>query len=103
MSEAQERSFKATDRRLKEVRRQGRLGRSQDLTAWVGLGAAALMLPTVVSRARQAAMAGFAGLGGVAQLLIVRQMGRRSASGIIPERRRNGAAFTFYESKRGSS
>ena len=67
MSDAQERSFKATDRRLKEVRRQGRLGRSQDLTAWVGLGAAALMLPTVVSRARQAAMAGFAGLGGVAR------------------------------------
>ena len=42
MSDAQERSFKASDRHLKEVRRQGRLGRSQDLQAWVGLGAAAL-------------------------------------------------------------
>ena len=33
---------------MKEVHRKGKLGRSQDLSAWLGLGAAALMLPTVL-------------------------------------------------------
>ncbi len=50
-----ERSEKATPQRLKEVRRKGQLGRSQDLSAWVGLGAAAVMLPGVLSRAQGAA------------------------------------------------
>ena len=67
MSDAQERSFKASDRHLKEVRRQGRLGRSQDLQAWVGLGAAALMLPVVAARARETAGASLTGLAGVAR------------------------------------
>ncbi|MBO9569970.1 MULTISPECIES: EscU/YscU/HrcU family type III secretion system export apparatus switch protein [Cellulomonas] len=51
-----ERTEKATPQRLKDVRRKGQLGRSQDLTAWVGLGAAALMLPGVLGRARGAAL-----------------------------------------------
>lgn len=66
MSDGQERSYKATDRHLKEVRRKGRLGRSQDLSAWVGLGAAALTLPAVVSRARDAAASPLASLDDVA-------------------------------------
>ncbi|MFI2753222.1 flagellar biosynthesis protein FlhB [Cellulomonas sp. P22] len=54
-SDGQDRSEKATPQRMKEVRRKGELARSQDLTAWIGLGAAALMLPGVISRAGQAA------------------------------------------------
>ena len=65
-SDGQERSYKATDRRMKEIRKEGRLGRSQDLSAWVGLGAAALMVPTVISRAREAATSPLAGLDDIA-------------------------------------
>lgn len=65
-SDGQERSYKATDRRMKEIRKEGRLGRSQDLSAWVGLGAAALTLPTVVSRAQSAATAPLAALDDIA-------------------------------------
>lgn len=50
-----ERTEKATAQRMKEVRRKGQLGRSQDLTAWVGLGAAAVMLPGVLQRGQAAA------------------------------------------------
>ena len=46
---------KATPQRMKEVLRKGGLGRSQDLSAWLGLGAAAIMLPAVVLRGREAA------------------------------------------------
>ena len=51
-----ERSEKATPQRMKDVRRKGQLGRSQDLSAWVGLGAAAVMLPGVLTRAQDAAL-----------------------------------------------
>jgi flagellar biosynthetic protein FlhB len=43
-SDGQDRTEKATPQRMKEVRRKGGLGRSQDLAAWVGLGAAAAAL-----------------------------------------------------------
>ena len=49
-----ERSEKATPKRMKEVRSKGQLSRSQDLTAWIGVGAAALMLPGTVERGAQA-------------------------------------------------
>lgn len=51
-----ERSEKATPQRMKEVRRKGQLGRSQDMSAWIGLAAAAVMLPGVLERARSAAV-----------------------------------------------
>lgn len=45
-----ERTEKTTQRRLKEARRKGQIGRSQDFTAWVCIGAAAVMIvPTVAS------------------------------------------------------
>ncbi len=44
-----ERTERATDRRLREARKKGRLSRSQDLTAWLGIGAAALTLQGVVA------------------------------------------------------
>ena len=52
-----EKSEKATAQRMKEVHRDGKLSRSQDLTAWVGLAAAAIMLPGTASRAADAAYA----------------------------------------------
>ncbi len=44
-----ERTEKATERRLREARRKGRLTRSQDFTAWLGIAAAAVVLPTTIS------------------------------------------------------
>ncbi|WP_372698460.1 EscU/YscU/HrcU family type III secretion system export apparatus switch protein [Arthrobacter sp. JSM 101049] len=49
-----ERSEKATPQRMKEVRSKGKTSRSQDLTAWLGIGAAALMVPTVLAAGEQA-------------------------------------------------
>lgn len=48
-----ERTEKTTDRRLKEARRKGQIGRSQDFTAWVGIAAAAVMMPATISSAAQ--------------------------------------------------
>ena len=50
-----EKTEKATAQRMKEVHRDGKLSRSQDLTAWVGLAAAAVMLPGTARRAGDAA------------------------------------------------
>lgn len=55
MSDSEERTEQATQKRLKEVRSKGQLSRSQDVTAWVGVGAAALMLPTAIARGSAAA------------------------------------------------
>lgn len=49
-----ERTEQATDKRMREVRQKGQLSRSQDLTAWVGVGAAVVMLPGVIARAADA-------------------------------------------------
>ncbi|GGB16010.1 EscU/YscU/HrcU family type III secretion system export apparatus switch protein [Microbacterium aerolatum] len=43
-----ERSEKATDKHLREARQKGRISRSQDLTAWLGIGAAAVALPAAI-------------------------------------------------------
>lgn len=43
-----ERSEKATDKHLREARQKGRISRSQDLTAWLGIGAAAIALPSAI-------------------------------------------------------
>ncbi|NUU15867.1 EscU/YscU/HrcU family type III secretion system export apparatus switch protein [Cellulomonas humilata] len=56
MSESGERSEKATDQRMKDVHRKGKLGRSQDLSAWIGMGAAVLTLPMVITRGQAAAL-----------------------------------------------
>jgi flagellar biosynthetic protein FlhB len=49
-----ERSEAATDKRMKEVRSKGQLSRSQDLSAWVGVGAAAVMIPSTIQRGAEA-------------------------------------------------
>ena len=66
MAETGERTEQATDKRLREVRSKGQLSRSQDLTAWLAVGAAALMLPFTVSRA---AVAGSAQLFAVTSIV----------------------------------
>jgi flagellar biosynthetic protein FlhB len=48
MSDSGERTEQATDKRMREVRSKGQLARSQDLTAWVGIGAAAVMMPMTI-------------------------------------------------------
>jgi flagellar biosynthetic protein FlhB len=42
---------------MKEVRSKGELAKSQDLTAWLGVGAVAVMLPTTISLATEEATA----------------------------------------------
>lgn len=45
-----ERTERATEQRLREARRKGQIGRSQDFTAWVCIAAAAVMVvPTIAS------------------------------------------------------
>ena len=46
-----EKTEQATDKRMKEVREKGQLSRSQDLTAWVGVGAVAVMMPVTIASA----------------------------------------------------
>ncbi len=50
---AEERTEQATHKRMKEVREKGQLSRSQDLTAWLGIGGAAAMMPAMIGRASQ--------------------------------------------------
>lgn len=59
MSDAQERTEQATDKRMKEVREKGKLQRSQDLTAWLAVGAALSTLPVVIPAATDAAATQF--------------------------------------------
>ncbi|MEX1080039.1 MAG: EscU/YscU/HrcU family type III secretion system export apparatus switch protein [Homoserinimonas sp.] len=55
MSEpAEERTEEATHKRMKEVREKGQLSRSQDLTAWLGIGGAGAMMPLTIERASRA-------------------------------------------------
>ncbi|MDO8106104.1 EscU/YscU/HrcU family type III secretion system export apparatus switch protein [Isoptericola sp. b441] len=53
-NDAQERTEKATPKRMKELRRDGALQKSQDLSAWLGVGVGALVLPMVASSASSA-------------------------------------------------
>lgn len=57
MSDSGERTEQASQKRMKEVREKGKLQRSTDLTAWVGIGAAIAVLPGVISGGTAAATA----------------------------------------------
>lgn len=59
---AGEKTEKATPERMRKAHRDGSLGRSQDLTAWVVVGAAAVMLPSVLDRGATAAAGQVLGL-----------------------------------------
>ena len=56
----QEKTEPATQKRMKEVRKEGSLTKSQDLSAWLGIGAAVVMMPMAASRALAAAREQFA-------------------------------------------
>ena len=49
----------ATEKRMKEVRAKGQLSKSQDLTAWVAVGVAGVMIPATVSAGAAATSAPF--------------------------------------------
>ena len=57
MSDVGERTEEATEKRMKDVHRKGQLGRSQDFTAWMGVGTAAVMIPLTLSLGADAATA----------------------------------------------
>ncbi|TFB66296.1 flagellar biosynthesis protein FlhB [Cryobacterium sp. Hz9] len=44
-----EKTEPATEKRMKRVREKGELSKSQDVTAWLGVGAAGLMLPATIA------------------------------------------------------
>ncbi|TFD72222.1 flagellar biosynthesis protein FlhB [Cryobacterium sp. Hb1] len=46
-----EKTEPATQKRMKRVREKGELSKSQDVTAWLGVGAAGLMLPPTIAAA----------------------------------------------------
>ncbi|PZR54141.1 type III secretion protein [Xylanimonas oleitrophica] len=73
MSDSQERNLPATPQRMKEARRKGKLGRSQDLSAWVGLAAAAVTLPLVLDAGAAAAQE---------QLAVVRDVAASPDTGV---------------------
>ncbi|TFC96624.1 MULTISPECIES: EscU/YscU/HrcU family type III secretion system export apparatus switch protein [Cryobacterium] len=54
MSDSGEKTEQATDKRMREVRSKGQLSKSQDLTAWIGIGAAAAMTPVTIGLAADA-------------------------------------------------
>ncbi|WP_182112608.1 MULTISPECIES: flagellar biosynthesis protein FlhB [unclassified Actinotalea] len=54
-SGGEDKSEKATPKRMKQLRRDGALQRSQDVSAWLGIGTGALMLPMVLGAGSGAA------------------------------------------------
>lgn len=78
MSDSGERSEKATEKHLREARQKGRLSRSQDLTAWLGIAAAGITMP--------AAMAAGASAGSeqlIALTAIARDPSPQAALGVL--------------------
>lgn len=49
--DGEDRSEKASDQRMKKVRQEGKLSRSQDLSAWLVVGSAAVVIPGTLDRA----------------------------------------------------
>lgn len=60
MSDSEERTEQATEKRMRDVRAEGRLQKSQDLTAWVGIGVAAVAIPATIQAAADASVEQFA-------------------------------------------
>lgn len=64
--EGQEKTEKATPQRMKKVRDEGALTKSQDLSSWLGIGAAAITLPMVITKGVDAARAQLAQVSQIA-------------------------------------
>jgi flagellar biosynthesis protein FlhB len=56
VSDSGERTEQATEKRMKEVRSKGQLSKSQDLTAWIGVGVAAVMTPAAIDAGTKASV-----------------------------------------------
>jgi flagellar biosynthetic protein FlhB len=65
MSDAQERTEQATDKRMKEVRRKGELSTSKDLSAWLSVAAAFSSIPGLISSVQSSMQLQFASIKGV--------------------------------------
>lgn len=65
-SGAGDKTEQATPKRMKELRRDGSLQRSQDLSAWIVVAAAVLVLPLVFSSGREEASRQLAAIEGIA-------------------------------------
>jgi flagellar biosynthetic protein FlhB len=65
MSDTAERTEQATPKRMQEVRREGRLSTSRDMTGWASMAGAALVLPAVLSSASGSLTGLVLGLRGV--------------------------------------
>lgn len=63
--ESGEKTEDATDKRMKEVHGKGQLSKSQDLSAWVGVAAAVVMMPSTISRASEA---------GITQMVLIKDI-----------------------------
>lgn len=66
MSSAEDKTEKATPKRMRELRKDGTLQRSQDLSAWVGVAAAVLTLPLVLNHGAASAREQLGNLAAVA-------------------------------------
>lgn len=64
--EAGEKSEKATPQRMKQLRKDGSLQRSQDVSAWVVIGSAVAMMPIILTNAHTAGHLQLASLGDIA-------------------------------------
>jgi flagellar biosynthetic protein FlhB len=60
-----ERTEMASRRQLREAHRKGRIARSQDMSAWVAIGAFCLMLPTLIGAGANAGTEQFVGIASV--------------------------------------
>lgn len=65
-SDSGERTEKATDRRLREARQKGRISRSQDLTAWIGITAASAMMAPAIAEGASAGTEQMLAVAGIA-------------------------------------
>lgn len=65
-SDSGTKSEKATPKRMKKLRKDGSLQRSQDMSAWVVVGTAAAMLPVVISSGGDAGRDQFAAIAAAA-------------------------------------
>jgi flagellar biosynthetic protein FlhB len=65
MSDAQERTEQATEKRMRDVRRKGELSTSKDLSAWLSVAAAFSAIPGLISSVQTSMQTQFDGLRGV--------------------------------------
>ncbi|WP_105033914.1 EscU/YscU/HrcU family type III secretion system export apparatus switch protein [Cryobacterium aureum] len=78
-----EKTEQATQKRMKRVREKGELSKSQDVTAWLGVGAAGLMLPATIAAGGDA---------GTDQMYLIGTLARNPDPSVAVEALGNGLA-----------